>query len=408
MQVSWAWSNNEIGIDPQLIDPENGDFRITPGSPASGYGCQIFPETDLAALQVEENKTYFSNIVSRSSIEVSGSISENTLWDVDTVKVVGNVQVENGVTLSIAAGTKVEFQDYYSLDIQGSILAIGEWNDFIHFTSERPEFYEIDHSTDGAWNGIRFENTSCSNELSILKYCTFEYSKNVEENGIGGAISCFDFSNLIIENCVFQNNLADFGGAVGLVFNSNPILTGNVFTENYAFIGGSPIYSTYSYPKIINNTIVNNIILNEDIFFGTGAIHTFQAKPQIYNNIIWGNSDNFFEESPLLFCKSFYVEYNDIEFGFGGDGNIDLNPEFMNLTENDFSLQPDSPCINNGSNELPWNNELTEFDLLGNPRISGNQVDMGAIEWQNTSSNNEIPKTNYQLTNFPNPFNPRF
>jgi len=146
----------------------------------SGYGCQIFPETDLAALQVEENKTYFSNIVSRSSIEVSGSISENTLWDVDTVKVVGNVQVENGVTLSIAAGTKVEFQDYYSLDIQGSILAIGEWNDFIHFTSERPEFYEIDHSTDGAWNGIRFENTSCSNELSILKYCTFEYSKNVD------------------------------------------------------------------------------------------------------------------------------------------------------------------------------------------------------------------------------------
>jgi len=231
-------------------------------------------------------------------------------------------------------------------------------------------------------NGIKFQNTPYSNEPSILKYCVIEYSKNVAENGVGAAISCFDFSKLKVDNCIFRNNLADFGGAIGIEFNSNLILNGNVFTENYAFIGGSLIYCTYSYPRLINNTIVENHVLNEDIFFGTGAIHTFQAKPQLYNNIIWDNFDYFFEESPLLFCKPFYVEYNDIESGFSGDGNIDLDPEFVNQAGQDFSLLANSCCIDAGLDELAWNNELSEFDLFGNQRIYGSSVDMGAIENQ--------------------------
>ena len=152
---------------------------------------------------------------------MSGNITENTFWDADTVKVVGDVQVEDGIILSIAAGTKIEFSDFYSFNIQGAIQAVGEPENFICFTSERPEFFEIDHSTAGAWNGIRFDNTNPANELSILKYCVFEYSKNVDQNGIGGVISCFDFSKLKIENCIFRNNAADFGGTIGMEFNSN-------------------------------------------------------------------------------------------------------------------------------------------------------------------------------------------
>ena len=34
---------NVIGLDPQLLDPEQGDFRLQPGSPALGYGCRVFP-----------------------------------------------------------------------------------------------------------------------------------------------------------------------------------------------------------------------------------------------------------------------------------------------------------------------------------------------------------------------------
>ena len=152
---------------------------------------------------------------------------------------------------------------------------------------------------------------------------------------------------------------------------------------------------------------MGNTVLNEDIFFGTGAVHSFQSKPQIYNNIIWNNAGYFFEESPLFFCKSFYVEYNDIEFGFVGEGNIDLDPDFVDQPDQNFSLQANSPCINAGSNELFWNNELTEFDLLGNPRINNNIVDMGAYEYYSTGiTSDQLPVLNAQFSNYPNPFNP--
>ncbi len=375
---------------------------------SENIGCQIFPTNRNFVIEPD----MFQDILqryshgTRSSIEVSGMISEDTIWDADTVKVVGDVEVLSGATLTIPAGVKVEFQDFYSLQIQGSIQALGEANNKVLFTSSQPDQFSLDHSANGSWKGIRFTNTSYSDQTSILQYCIFEHSKNIEENGVGAAISCFDYSNLKIENCLFQNNTADYGGAISLEFNSNPMIINNIFSGNYAFLAGSPIYCTYSYPRIINNTIINNQVLNEDIFVSTGAIHTFQAKPQLYNNIIWGNEDYFFEESPLLFCKPFYVEYNDIEFGYEGEDNIDLDPNFVNQTETDFSLSASSPCIDVGSNELPWNCEFPEFDLLGNDRTIGNSVDMGALEWQNTSASEELVIRNYELSNYPNPFNP--
>ena len=395
-----------MGIDPQLIDPENGDYRVAPGSAAEGYGCQIFPEVQNHSRN--ENSIYqrnFSKKKSRSSIEVSGTISEDTFWNADTVKVVGNVEVAAGAILTIPAGVKVEFQDFYSLNIQGSIQALGEADNKIHFTSAHPDFFMIDYSTFGAWNGIRFHNTSYADEPSILQYCFFEHAKNVETNGVGAAISCFDFSKLKIENCLFQNNAADFGGAIGLQFNSNPQIINNIFTENYAFLGGSPLYCTDSYPKLISNTIVENQVLNDDVFFNTGVIHTFQAKPLIINNIVWDNSGHFLNDNPLLFCKWFYTEFNDINFDHPGAGNINADPLFEAVYP--YSLSSDSPCIEMGTNEIPFDIELPDFDFLGNSRIIGNQIDMGALEWQNTGySNNQLPMTNDQLTNYPNPFNP--
>ncbi|MCF7794685.1 MAG: T9SS type A sorting domain-containing protein [Candidatus Cloacimonetes bacterium] len=314
------------------------------------------------------------------------------------------MEVLEGATLTIPAGVKVEFQDFYFLDIKGSIQAMGEAQNYIRFTSSQPDLFAVDYSTDGAWNGVKFHNTSYQDEPSILKCCIIEYSKNIETNGIGATVSCFDFSNLRIENCFFQNNVADYG-TISLEFNSNPQIINNIFTENYTFITGAPIYCTYSYPKIISNTIVANEVLNDDVFFNKGVIHTFQAKPLVMNNIIWDNSGYFLEDNPLLFCKYFYTEFNDINFDHAGAGNLNSNPLFDPVYP--FSLTSNSPCIDAGTNEIPFDIQLPEFDFLGNERLAGNQIDMGALEWQNTGySNNQLPMTNDQLTNYPNPFNP--
>jgi len=315
------------------------------------------------------------------------------------------VIIENGVTVSIEAGVKVEFQDFYSIDVNGTILALGEPENVIYFTSLQPEYFMIDYTEYGAWNGLKFNNISTLNSGSKLEYCIFEYSKSFEEKG--GVVQIYNVSDLEITNCIFQNNVADLGGAISFEYHSAPKIFGNLFKDNYAFISGSPIYCSYSYPRIANNTVVSNFVLNEETFHETAAIHTFISKPQITNNIIWNNETNFYDPHQLMNCKAFYTSYNDIEFGHEGKGNIEQNPLFTNSGSHPYSLESDSPCIDAGTLSLPFGFEFPEFDLTGNSRTFNDSIDMGAYEWNEVGVEHyELPITNYNLRNYPNPFNP--
>lgn len=111
------------------------------------------------------------------------------------------------------------------------------------------------------------------------------------------------------------------------------------------------------------------------------------------NCIVWGNSPNQFAVGD--FGGSFTVEYSNIQGGWPGTGNIDVNPLFVNLGSNNLRLSFASPCIDAGSNFLVP--EGIELDLDGNPRFADDPdvedtgqgsppiVDMGAYEGANAS-----------------------
>jgi len=341
----------------------------------------------------------------RNSIEVGGSIGSSGFWSADTVKVIGDVIVENGVTLTILPGVRVEFQDYYSLEVNGTMQALGEVSNPIIFTSNDPDGFLIDHSTSGAWNGIKFKNVSTQNMFSIFRSCIFEFSKSF--NTKGGVFQIYNSSDIEIINCTFRNNIADYGGSISFEYNSAPLLFGNLYENNYAFISGSPIYCSYSYPRIINNTIVNNYVLNPESFHETAAIHTFISKPQLANNIIWNNENNFYDPQQIMRCKPYYTIYNDIEGGHEGDGNISFDPQFSGTSSNPFNLEIDSPCIDAGVIDIPFIELFPLEDIAGNPRIYNDQIDMGAYEWQDSAIfNDQLPQSMTKISNYPNPFNP--
>ncbi len=425
-----------MGIDPELNDPENGDFSLIENSPAGGYGCQTFAGRNIgenySSFEKNQSKTFkqlnsqkkfrneqnngeneYRNSSYRDFIEVSGPISEDTIWDADTVKVIGDLRILNNVTLTIEPGTIVEFQGYFRIKISGTILAIGTPEQRITFTINNSEDFVIDSSHTGCWQGLRFYDILSLNETSILEYCIFEYSKAIDDSErfypfAGGAISIYDFSKLIISNNIFRNNVADFGGAILCSNYSAPIIVNNLFYENYGLISCSAIYNSYSYSKIINNTIVDNACLNDDIFVNTGTILNHISKPLIVNNIIWNNPSNYFIPGEFWENKIFYTHNNDIEGYETQNENIDIDPSFSGDEEYPFSLTNHSPCINAGTLDF-GNYYLPELDLMGNPRIADDQIDMGAFEYQEETDieNDEFHPSNagFKVKNYPNPFN---
>jgi PKD repeat protein len=69
-----------------------------------------------------------------------------------------------------------------------------------------------------------------------------------------------------------------------------------------------------------------------------------------------------------------------------GEGNIDADPQFLGEGEHPFQLSERSPAIDAGTLDIEGYT-FPEYDLLGNPRVVGLSVDLGAYEFQGLIAN---------------------
>jgi len=111
----------------------------------------------------------------RAIVLVSGSITADTTWaPPEDYLVIGDVIVEDGVTLTILAGTRVLFQTdpsneafpRWRLEVQGSLRVLG--------TAPEPVLFTSDHAqpTRGDWASIRFVGS----EASVLEHARIHYA----------------------------------------------------------------------------------------------------------------------------------------------------------------------------------------------------------------------------------------
>lgn len=201
----------------------------------------------------------------------------------------------------------------------------------------------------------------------------------------GGGMLNFMASPAVL-NCIFEQNTASFGDG-GAVFNffASPYFANCVFHDNTAPEGGA-IYNDTSFPRLDNCVITDNSATEG------GAAYNFNGSaPLFLNCILWGNTATSFG---VVFAGSGVpiARYSNIEDGFLGEGNVDVNPLFVNdLT--DFHLQAGSPCIDAGDSTSVA--ETLFVDLDGNARGADDPdtpdtgkavfalvVDMGAYELQ--------------------------
>ncbi|MDR3218362.1 MAG: T9SS type A sorting domain-containing protein [Dysgonamonadaceae bacterium] len=185
-----------------------------------------------------------------------------------------------------------------------------------------------------------------------------------------------------------RNNFATYGGGVYCIKAASPTLTNILVRNNSATETGGGIFSSASSPVFANTTVVNNTAKT-----GNGIYNASTSSTRFYNAILWNNGTNgIFNESAGTLTYSYSVVQNaqtggkwNTAIGSDGGGNIDVDPLFTNVSANNFNLEPCSPAINTGNNDLYLSAALVssfanEKDLAGASRLISTRVDMGAFE----------------------------
>jgi predicted outer membrane repeat protein len=263
-------------------------------------------------------------ISNADNIIVSGNVSGN--WDVDTVNVIGDINISQGQSLLIQPGVLVQFQGSFNFDIKGSVKAIGSSDFPIIFTAADTTGFRIDSIPDGGWNGLRLSNVHPGVDSSLFTFCQFSYGKAVNAdslNNYGGAICIRKTNKVAISHCLFENNFAFYNGGAIYLKEANILIKDCEFTGNDAgrpvvpYGYGGAVSTDKGEPVIANNTFENNTStgiggalavrfkdcpVHHNIFTGNysalggaiGILHIPQCYHSLNNNLIVGNSCAFF------------------------------------------------------------------------------------------------------------------
>jgi predicted outer membrane repeat protein len=251
--------------------------------------------------------------------------------------------------------------------------------------------------------------TRCSGTI-VDNFIDSNYARSCTD-GYGGGLYCYS-SDLMISNNIIRGNGSFYGG--GLVCDEcSPIIDHCLITGNGADSLGAAIYCVDASPIFVNNTISRNTSWRGL----AGGIYSEASDLTIINTIIWGDSARAQPYEILLDSLSTLdITYSDIQGGWFGQGNINVDPLFRNPEAWDFHLMADycgdpfnSPCIDVGHPDS-LDVLLDCFHGLGSERC-----DMGAYGGRNSGwrtginddgdSNPIIPKQFLLHQNYPNPFN---
>lgn len=212
-----------------------------------------------------------------------------------------------------------------------------------------------------------------------LVRCAFRRNSASE----GGAIFN-DHSDLTIEYCIFIWNSADYGGAIENCNDINAILTNCVFSGNSANLQGGALYKYNSRPTLTNCTFAGNSTLNGNAIACDSYQQKYPSNVELINCILWDDGKEIWNNDG----STISISYSDIQGGWPGKYNINLNPRFVDAdgadnvfgTEDDnLRLRTGSPCIDAG-NTLVIPPSMFK-DLDGYLRITNDIVDMGAYEF---------------------------
>jgi len=423
---------SEDGSDNCILDGENAGFAFTLENSEStviqGLTFKNFYNpTDGGAIHSENSSLHLENCVFDScSSDGNGGVAYLSGGE--------NVVIKNNEFMNAEAsyGGAIVSYEVDSLLVNNNTFEnnFGQKGAAIYLNANNNAIID---STDfitnesGSMGGALFSK-NCLNLFINHNY----FNSNIAENGAAAYFSADSVAYQVdVNNSVFENNSADqYGGGIyslsqtGSIKNSifhgnNSIRGGGVAlegssdfeTENCLFIGNSVIGNTgfgggfYVYDSdcsITNCTFSENYAQN----YGSGAM-VYSGTLNIHNSILW--ADSIAPEITKL-NSDVEVTYCNVQDGYQGTGNIEINPEFVDPDQMNYELASTSSCIDTGCNDYV----ICDNDLAGNERIwDGDDdgeaiVDMGCYEYGAPPVSIDEPQENepvlLSVKNYPNPF----
>lgn len=233
-----------------------------------------------------------------------------------------------------------------------------------------------------------------------------EIRSNVAELEGGGIYSFQGKQNIFFNRII--GNIGEIGAGIMTENNWISRSYNNLILFNTASSSGGGIACKASNHHIINNTIANN----SSNFSGGGLFIEDNSSVYTSNVVLWSNNSQYGAEISIDSLSALDINFSDIEGGYPGYGNINIDPLFRNPSDDDFHLMStdcgdlwDSPCIDSG-NPFFSDSLLDCMWSLGTA-----ETDMGAygggyrtlLEVENME--NVLPSQVDLLQNYPNPFN---
>ncbi|MCA9782470.1 MAG: right-handed parallel beta-helix repeat-containing protein [Candidatus Cloacimonetes bacterium] len=279
-----------------------------------------------------------------SALELSGTLTaDRRVGPADSpVTVSSELIVPEGITLSIAAGTRFEIAPGTSITVNGTVLARGEKRAMIEFDCATPgelwgnlsihgqkdlpsydadwlfledsgslldwcRFSHAGRVADVAYNGgavylngaapcitnCVFENNESDRCGGVLAYnfslpliadCTFENNRATVDDG--GAIYCFFYSDAVVrQNFIVSNRAGRHGGGI-YVSNSSPLIEANALIDNESGMYGGAMFLSGSDSRVLENAIFENRSAEK----ATGIVFQAECKPEVRGNSLLSGS----------------------------------------------------------------------------------------------------------------------